>query len=170
MTNTSMISTIPDNGNFLQVSKFTFLIPGLSFARYFCQNVIMPGVSTSAPVQPTPFSEIYRPGDKLIYDPITITFYLDEDMRTWEETYIWLITLTQPFRFQQYASRFTERSYDGVLETTKNSNLPNLRFKFHNLHPTSISSIQFDVTQTADFTPTADITFQFDTFEIERIT
>jgi hypothetical protein len=165
-----MLATIPENTNFLQVSKFTFLIPELPFAKYFCQNVIMPGVSTSAPVQPTYLSDLYRHGDKLVYDPLTITFYLDEDMRTWEESYIWLITLTQPFRFQQYASRFQKKYYDGVMETTKNSNLPNLRFKFLNCHPTSISSVQFDVTQTADFTPTADITFQYDQMEMERIT
>jgi len=168
MSNESVLTKIPDNTNFLQVTKFSFVIPELPFARYFCQTVLFPGISTTEVSVPTPFSDTYRHGDKLMYDPLSITFLVDEDLRTWEETYIWLQTLTSPIKFKDYANRFQQKYYDGILTINTNSNVPNLRIKFKNCHPVTLGSIQFDTTVNADLTPVSDLTFRYDHFTIER--
>ena len=165
---TSLIQ-IPDNTSFLQTTKFTFVIPNLPFAKYFCQTVNFPGVTTSEALVSTPFSDTYRHGDKLTFDPLTITFLIDEDLRVWEETYIWLCTLTNPRQFKEFAPKFREKYYDGILTINNNANLPNLRIKFRNCHPTSLGAIQFSTMDTADITPVCDLTFRYDIFDIERI-
>ena len=171
MTTNSFSTTIPQNSNFLQTTKYNFVIPNLPFARYFCQTVNWPSVSTSEVNVPTPFSDTYRHGDKLVYDPLSITFLVDEDLRVWEETYNWLKSLTNPINFKDYVknSRNKDAYYDGVMTVNTNSNLPNLRIKYYNCHPVSLSGIQFATTSSADETPTADLTLRYDYFEIVRL-
>ena len=72
--NTDLIQ-IPDNTSFLQTTKFSFVIPNLPFAKYFCQTVTLPSITTSEALVSTPFSDTYRHGDKLTFDPLTITFF-----------------------------------------------------------------------------------------------
>ena len=171
MSTESILSRIPDNTNFIQETKFTFLIPNLPFATYYCQTVMLPGITTSEVMVPSPLSEMYRHGDKLVFEPLVITFLIDEDMRVWEETYKWLVSLTAPRDFKEYANKFSvapDKYYDGVLFTNTNSNLPNLKFKFINCHPVALGGIQYNSAGSADVVPTADVTFRFDTFSIER--
>ena len=170
MTTESVLTRIPENTSFLQTTKFTFIFPQLPFARYFCQAVTFPGVSTSEVLVPTPFVDTYRHGDKLIYEPITITALMDEDLRTWEETYKWIVSLTKPTQFPEYRNNMKDQAYfDAILTVNTNANLPNLRIKFKNCHPTSLGMIQFSSSDTADITPIADITFRYDYFEFERL-
>ena len=169
MANQSVLNTIPDNTNFLQTTRFTFIIPQLPFLKYFCQTVLMPGAATAEVNVPTPFADTYRHGDKLVYDPLTVTALSDEDLRVFEETHDWLAYLTNPIKFNQFKYKFSERYYDGILTSNTNANLPNVRIKFRNCHPVTLGSIQFDSTTTADITPVFDLTFRYDLFEIERL-
>ena len=171
MADNSLLTRIPENSNFVQTTKFTFIVPNLPFAKYFCQSVTWPSVATSEVSIPTPFSDTYRHGDKLVYDPLSISFLVDEDLRVWEETYNWLKSLTNPINFRNYVRNTPDKNayYDGILTVNTNSNLPNLRMKFYNCHPVSLSGIQFSTTSSADETPTADLTLRYDYFEIERL-
>ena len=80
MSNTSVLTKIPENTSFLQPTRFSFLFPELPFLRYFCQSVSIPGVSTNAVSVETPFSNTFRHGDKLNYDGLNITAIIDEDI------------------------------------------------------------------------------------------
>lgn len=164
------IARIPDNSNFLQTTKYTFIIPELPFARYFCQSVNLPGVNTTEVAINTPFATTYRHGDKLAYDSLTMSVLVDEDFRVWEETYKWLISLTKPTKFPEYVRNRPNKLpyYDGVLTMNTNANLPNLRIKYTDCHPVSIGGIQFSAADSADTTPVFDITFRYDVFFIER--
>lgn len=176
MTNSSVINQNPiQNSSILQSTKFTFIIPDLPFARYFGQSVVLPGVSTSPVPIETPFSRTYRHGDKLEYDALVFTAIMDEDIRVWEETYNWIVSLTKPDSWAQYA-KYNKSSkaprelyYDGVLTINTNANNPNLRIKFRNCHPVSLGSISFNTSDSADSIPTADITFRYDGFQVERL-
>jgi len=168
----SIISKVPENSNILQPTKYTFIIPELPFARYFCQTVSLPGVSTSAVTVENPFSATYRHGDKLIYEAFSINAIVDEDLKVWEETYNWITSLTMPTSFADYGRRNGikyERYYDGILTINTNANVPNIRIKFKSCHPTSIGSVQFNTAENAETIPTADIAFRYDQFEIIRL-
>lgn len=165
------ITSIPTNTSLLQTTKYTFIIPDKPFLRYFCQTVNMPGVSTSPVEIPTPFSPTFRHGDTLRYDALAINAIIDEDFRVWEETYKWLVSLTTPTQFSEYAKHPTRRSelyFDGVLTLNNNSNVPNMRIKFFHCHPISLGSVNFTTMDSADVIPTADIVFQFDRLEVVR--
>lgn len=160
---------IPENTNILQTTKFILTFPELPNLIYFCQTALWPSVSTSPAVVPTPFVETYRHGDKLVFDPLQLTFIVDEDMRNWEDIYIWLATLTFPEKFRMFPNRFPKKYYDAILTVNDNSNNAKVRGKFHNCHPITLGSIQFDTTTNADLTPICDLTFQYDVLSFERL-
>jgi len=175
MTTEPYTVNTPQNTSILQSTKFTFVIPDMPFLKYFCQTVNLPSVSTTEVIVPTPFSNTYRHGDKLVFDAFTITAIMDEDLRVWEETYKWLKSLTRPQSYNEYARKTirdvqTPLYFDGYLTVNTNANNPNIRIKFHNCHPTSIGLVSFDTKVDADVIPTADFTFRYDLFEIERLT
>jgi len=170
----SFAANTPENTSILQSAKFTFIIPDMPFLKYFCQTVQLPSVSTSEVAVPTPSSTTYRHGDKMVFEPLTITALMDEDLRVWEETYKWLKGLTRPADYQEYIRKTIQSPpqglyFDGYLTLNTNANRPNLRIKFHNCHPTSIGMVAFDTKIDADVIPTADFTFRYDLFEIERL-
>ena len=172
MSNLSACSTQPANSSFLQGNKFTFSFATLPFLKYFCQTINIPGVSTSPVTVDNPFSNTYRHGDKLIYDQINVTIIIDEDLRVWEETYNWLMALTFPKEFRQYYRNTNGRQtayHDGILTVNTNANNPNIRFKFLSCHPLSLGGINFSVQESAQNIITADITFRYDRYELERI-
>jgi hypothetical protein len=172
MTTESFITTIPNNTSFLQTTRYTFIIPNLPFAKYFCQSINLPGVSSNEIEVSTPFSSTYRHPSKLSYDSFSISFLIDEDLKVWEETYKWLVSLTRPESFSQYIKNQKQENspyQDGILTINTNSNIPNIRIKFRNVFPVSLSGIQFDTINSADSTPTSDLTFRYDLFEFERL-
>lgn len=172
MSKETFITRIPENSNLLQPTKYTFVIPDLPFAKYFCQTVNLPDVSTSAVEVPTPFSVTKRHGDTLRWSDLSMSVLVDEDLRVWEETLEWLKSLTKPTTYEEYGKRKGipfSKYYDGILTINTNSNIPLMRIKFYNVHPTSMGQLIFDTTQTAEQTITLDMAFSYDYFEVQRL-
>lgn len=173
MTQSSILTQVPENTNFLQPNRFTFTFPTLPFLRYFGQTLKLPGISTSPVKVETPFSATWRHGDKLVFEDLAISVIIDEDLRVWEETYRWLRALTFPHEFPEYVT-YTDRQatayHDGILTLNNNANVPNIRVIFRNCHPTSLTGINFSTMENANTILTADITFRYDTFQIEHFT
>lgn len=169
MSTESVLTKIPTNTSFLQSARFTFSIPTLPFLKYFCQAVHLPGISTNAVQVVSPFADTFRHGDKLVYDKFNVSVIVDEDMRVWEETHDWLVALTKPQEFPQYLNRERKIPYhDALLTINTNTNIPNIRISFKNCHPTSLSNIIFSTMHNGDSMITADISFRYDFFTIDR--
>jgi hypothetical protein len=172
MSQESLLTKIPENTSFLQSTKFTFTFPTLPFLRYFSQTAQLPSVTTSPVQVPNPFSDMFRHGDKLVYDQFNITALVDEDIRTWEETYNWLKALTKPQDYNQYVRYYNSKGtpyHDAILTVNTNANVPNFRVLFKDCHPISLSALQFDSKINADNAITMDVTFRYDFYEIERL-
>jgi len=172
MSSIGVLSENPSNLNLFETNKFQFTIPNLRFARYFCQAVAIPGVSTQEVARDTPFHTQFHHGDTLAYDALTLSAQLDEDFRVWEESYNWLRSETAPHKFKDYRNSVIVREdiyNDGILEFNKNSNLPNIRMKFHNCHLTALSAISLTYDATDAISAVCDITIRYDTYTIERL-
>jgi len=158
------------NDNHLQTTKFSVTIEGLPFASYFCQELTIPGVSTSEAQVPSPYSDYFFSGDKLVYDYLTLTFIVDEDLRVWEETFNWLNGITYPLDSTQYAKQEAKGIYhDAIVILNTNNNSENVRFKFRNCHPVSLGPMSLSFKGNALNPIIADLTLRYDTYIIERI-
>ena len=169
---TSLLNQTPTNLSTLQTTKYTFSFPTMPFLRYFMQTVSLPSISTNEVQVSNPFADTFRHGDKLVFEPLTISTLVDEDLRVVDETKQWLYALTKPHNFQEYKRFISPEKHlyhDAILTLNTNSNIPNIRIKFFNCHPTSLGSIFFNVSDSADVTPVVDVTFRYDTFQFERM-
>ena len=158
------------NHNLLEASKFLFVMPNAPYLNFFAQTAVLPGVTGNPSMQPTPLTDIWRVGDKLMYDPLTITFLVDEDLRVWEEVYNWLENIHNAMDDAGYAkAKKTTGVYtDLSMLFLKNSNNDNLSVRFHKAFPVSLSPVAMSSQDDASTTLTADITLYYDIFKIHR--
>jgi len=163
----------PTNTSFLQPTKFQLTFTRMPNITYFCQTFNLPGISMSEIVHNTPFVDLYVHGDKVQYEPLDLTFMVDEDLRGWLEIHDWITGLTFPKNFDQYRRLVKDNEdyggtvSDAVMTLISNKNTPNIRITFKDCFPTSVSSIAFDYTMDASMTLTSSATFRYNYFDID---
>ena len=177
----TVLTRNPTNPNSLQPNKFTLNFSRAPNLQYFCQTISLPGLSTSEiPVQ-NPFVELYAPGEKAIYDVLNITFIVDAEMLSWLEIHDWIRAMTFPTEYEEYQSlgkltqfnsaqvTATPQYADGSVTILSASNKPYYRFNFKDLFPISLSGFVVSSTDTPDTIITADATFRFTYYNVEKL-
>jgi hypothetical protein len=173
------ISTNPSDVNYLQASKFLLTFDRLPFLTYFCTKVRLPGITAGEAVQQNPFIDRPVPGDKMIYEPLEVTFIIDEPMYAWTTVQDWIKGLTFPEDFDQYRGlslqqRIQYRSQspqysDATLTIMTNKNNPVVTVHFTDVFPIGISSVDFDTSLDATNIVTGTASFKFTNYDISRI-
>src|SRR6056300_584604 len=170
----------PSNPNFLQPNKYILNFSRMPNMQYFCQSVSVPGISMSETPQMTPFVDIFAPGDKAIYDLLNITFLIDEQMGSWLEIHDWIRAMTFPEDYEDYRSlgklnkaitrtqTKTPQYSDATLTLLSSSNQPYIKFKFYDVFPTTLSTFIMSTSDNPDTLLTADATFRYTYFDIEK--
>ena len=165
----TVLNRNPQNTNPLQATKFLLTFSRIQSVQYFCQEVNLPGVSLGEVNRATPFLDMYSPGTKLTYEPLDITFTIDEEMDSWKNLYNWFLSIADPDGFEKrtYTRELqrTEHFSDATLTVLSALNNPVLRIEFSNLFPLSLSDIQFDTKSSADNIITAKATFRYQSYK-----
>ena len=173
------ISRNPSNPNPLQVNKYLLTFARCPNLQYFCQSLTVPGLSKTEIQQTTPFVDTYVPGEKAIYDLLNVTFYVDEELTAWKEVHDWIRAMTFPKEFEEYqklgrlsknvGNPKTPQFSDAILTLYSSSNNPLYRFKLKDCFPTTLSTFVMSSTDSPDTTITADATFRFAYYDIEKL-
>lgn len=169
----------PTNPNFLQPNKFLLTFSRLPNMQYFCQSVSIPGISMSEAVITNPFVDIYSPGEKPIYDLLNVTFFVDEELKTWLEIHDWIRAMTFPVSFDDYKQlpklsknvsreNFPQFS-DASVTLFSSSNVPYYKIKFYDCFPTTLSTFIMNVSDSPDTIISADATFRYNYYDIEKL-
>jgi len=160
----------------------------LPLTTFTIQEVTLPTVTARAAVLNTPGINTKHLPDRLTYDPITVSFLVDEEFRAYRELYSWMYgmvggpdrsAVTAEFVESQinfvYPAKPAER-LDVAARTTAGltivsaMKIPLLRIMFHNVYITSLGQIQFTTTSTDTITPlTCQATFEYDYYSIVDI-
>jgi len=131
--------------------------------------------------QTTPFVDLYKPGEKAIYDLLNVTLLIDEELKAWLGIHDWIRAMTFPKDYSEYQNLANLNRYstlgkttgpqysDATLTILSSSNIPLYRFKFYEVFPTSISSFAMSSTDTPDNIITADATFRFTYYDIDKL-
>ena len=158
--------------NYLSPVEFRFVIQRLPYTTFFTQNVSLPGVSINPVEQGTPFKTLYFTGDRLIYDQVSVTFRVNENMDNYLEIYNWMVGLSFPDRFSQFAN--LEASEQGLysdasLMIMSSGKTPNVQYKLKDIFPINLSNIDLDTTSGDIDYVTATATFQLGSYDIETV-
>jgi len=165
----TVLNRNPQNTNLLQPTKFLLTFGRIPTVQYFCQEVNLPGITLGEVIRDTPFLDMYSPGTKLTYDPLDISFTVDEDLESWKNLYSWFLTIADPDGFEKrtYVKELqrTEHFSDAYLTVLSALNNPVLRIEFTNVFPLTLSDIQFDTKLSADTIVTCRATFRYQSYK-----
>lgn len=150
-------------------------LPGVVFK---CQRVNLPGVSLGSIDQPSPTHLIPIPDNAVAYDPLSISFMVDENMANWIEIHNWIVGLGAPVSTDQYATlraqdtirtKFGGIYSDATLISLNNASLANKKVIYRECFPISLSPIEFDSTETQNGVIVGEASFMFIYYLIEDL-
>lgn len=162
------------NPSTLSGSHFTFSITGYPNLNFTLQTVNLPGVQTNPREIPTPVGSTHVAGDKLGYEPLIASFIVDETLNNWREMYGWMRALSPTNLIEDEGALANNQyvTYDkplysiGMLYILTNSLNINLKLKYTNLFPISLSGLQFSTQDKDDRKLFANVTFAYDYYDI----
>jgi hypothetical protein len=169
----------PTNTNLLHPNKFSLSFQRLPEMQYFCQGASIPGISIGEAPRNTPFVDLYSPGEKAIYDLLNVTFFVDEELKSWLGVHDWIRAMAFPEKFEEYLSLERQSKFipnvekpqfsDATLTLYSTSYKPYYRFKFFDCFPISLSSFVVSASDTPENVITADSSFRFAYYNVEKL-
>jgi hypothetical protein len=174
MTVTNSLLRQPTKLDYASPTQFKFSILKLPKVEYFCTSVNIPGINLGgAPVQQTPLKDVPLPGDKLTYEPLQMTFLVDENLENFQEIHGWLVGLGFPRDHREFRNllsssddRFPTRNSsnvsteagktkfaaadagptysDATLTVLSSKNNAQLEVRFRDVYPTGVTGLQYD--------------------------
>ena len=173
MTSSAFTKQI-QNRNFLSPVGFTFSLAKEPKVSFFCNSARIPELSLGTAIQPTYLKDIDIPEDKLTFGDFSLRFLVDEDMTNYMEIHNWMTGLGFPEIASQFTDIITEGSItdmkyqysDGTLGILNSNYNTVAQVRFKDLFPVSLTSLEFDATQTDIQYFTADVTFKYTVYVI----
>ena len=167
------------NRNFLSPVGFKFSLAKFPKISFFCNSASIPEISLGTFQQPSYLKQIDVPGEKLTYGDLDIRFLVDENMENYISIYTWLRGLGFPETTQQFRDITTdvdgqrdpkEAFCDGTLRILNSNYREVAKVQFNDLFPTSLTSLDFDATNTDVQYFTAEATFKYTVYKITSST
>ena len=172
MTVTNSLVRQPTKLDYAAPTQFKFSIIKLPKVEYFCTAVNVPGISLGDATQATSIKNIPIPGDKLTYEPLQMTFLVDENLENFQEIHGWLVGLGFPRdhnEFQnlltagtdRFPSQSTSKSTepgkvkfaaadtggtfsDATLSVLSSKNNVQTEVRFRDVYPTGLTGLQYN--------------------------
>jgi len=194
MTVTNSLSRQPTKLDYASPTQFKFSIIKLPKVEYFCTAVNIPGITLGGTMsQPSPLKDIPIPGEKLTYEPLQMTFLVDENLENFQEIHGWLVGLGFPRDYSEFRDlvssgndRFPAKNQsisneigkvkygspnvggtysDATLTILSSKNNSELEVRFRNMFPTGLTGLQYNQ-QAADVDYlTATVSFEYEIYD-----
>ena len=171
------------NRNYMSPLGFKLILTKTPKVDFLCQSANIPQISMGTAIQPTYLKDIAVPGDKVLYDDLRVRFLVDEQMENYLSIYNWMTGLGYPENAGQFKQlkkddlrtnasvsddadpRYFEFS-DATLQILSSNYKPSILVNFKDAFPTTLSTLDFDVS-TRDYAYfTAEVSFKYTIFTI----
>ena len=162
------LKNFPTSINYLQQPAFRFDIQRLPFVSYYCQRVNLPGISVGSVDFPTKGLRRIPVSGDIVYNNLSVEFFVDEDLLNWLEVMRWLRSIANSEDFDEY-NGFGNSYSNATLIILNSAMNANYKVEFKDIVPTSLTDINFDST-VSDISPvTATVEFEYTTHTITRL-
>jgi len=146
-------------------TNFLLTFSKLPNVQYFVQDLQIPAMNLGVTQVNSPVLDVPTPGDKLTFDPLTISFLIDEHYKNYVEAADWMIEFRDPTTGK--ASNLGISDADIIiLDNNKN---PIIKVSFIDCFPTSLDGSIFDVSAEGDDPQVANLTLNYAYYTIKRI-
>ena len=174
MTNSAFGKQIA-NRNFLSGVGFKFNLTKFPKVDFFSNSARIPELNLELTTQASYLKNIDVPGERLSYGDFPLRFLVDENMENYQSIYDWLTGLGFPETTKEFAEIIKDKDgqrdpkeafCDGTLRIL-NSNFREVgKVKFNDLFPISLTSLEFDATNTDVQFFTAEATFKYTLYKL----
>ena len=164
------------NRNFLSGVAFKFNLTKFPKVDFFSNSARIPELSLELTQQASYLKNIDVPGERLSYGDFTLRFLVDENMENYQSIYDWLTGLGFPETTKEFAEIIKdsdgqrdpkEAFCDGTLSILNSNYREVAKVKFNDLFPVSITSLDFDATNTDIQYFTAEATFKYTIYDLK---
>ena len=178
MTNSAFGKQI-QNRNFLSGVAFKFNLAKFPKVDFFSNSARIPELSLELTRQPSYLKNIDVPGERLSFGDLTLRFLVDENMENYLSVYEWLTGLGFPETTKEFADLIKdsdgqtdpkEAFCDGTLRILNSNYREVAKVKFNDLFPVSLTSLDFDATNTDVQFFTAEATFKYTLYKLSTNT
>ena len=167
MTTVNVNTREPSVLDYASPVQFRFKCSKLPKVEFFCQTANIPGIGLGVADIETPLKSIPFPGDKVTYQDLAISFLVDENLNNYKEIHNWIIGLGAPQNHTQFSTlrdtgtdRFPGQTTnspnnntipdggtysDATLTVLNSKNIAVTEIRFHNIFPTSLGALSYDV-------------------------
>ena len=163
------------NRNFLSGVGFKFNLTKFPKVDFFSNSARIPELNLELTTQPSYLKNIDVPGERLTYGDFTLRFLVDENMENYQSIYDWLTGLGFPETTKEFAEIIKDKDgqrdpkeafCDGTLRILNSNYRDVAKVKFNDLFPISLTSLEFDATNTDVQFFTAEATFKYTLYKL----
>ena len=174
MTRSALSNQIA-NRNFLAPVGFKFSLAKYPKASFYSNSARIPDISLGTTLQPNYLKDIEIPGEKLTYGELNVRFLVDENLENYMAIHNWLTGIGFPETPKQFTEQTTdednlrdlnEQWSDGSLSVLNSNYRTTANVKFQDLFPVSLTSLDFDATETDIQYFTAEAVFKYTVYNI----
>ena len=160
----------------------------MPYVSFFLQETDLPGLTTTpAQTRPGGYTVNHAP-DRINWDPLNITFLVDENLSAWRELFNWMTGIAGGHDRKPTTAKFVNDQLEIVWPDDNSENRlarlsstyagltilngakqPKIRVLFHNLFPTTLSSVRWSTSQDPLPAMVGTATFQYDFYTIVDI-
>ena len=196
MTETNINTRQPIIIDYASPIQFRVKCSKLPKVEFFCQTANIPGIGLGEAEVDTPLKSIPFPGDKVTYQDLAISFLVDENLENYKEIHDWIIGLGAPQNHTQFSDlratssdRFPGTSSsnaitgqatadplpesgmysDATLTILNSKNIAVTEIRFHNIFPTSLGALSYDVQASDVNYLQASVDFSYMYYEIVQL-
>ena len=148
-------------------NSFRLIFQKLPSVTFHLKEVNLPGISISSINNPTPGHDWNLPGSTITFDSLELSFIVDEKYENWKEIYNWIMELYNPDTGRSTGD-LQNQLMEAQLYIKSNRNNSIRVVKFHNIFPTTISSIDFS-TESVGEPLIASVSLSYTTYNMEAV-
>jgi len=128
-------------------------------------NVALPGVSLPAERLGNTFAAVNSRGLRLEFDPLQVSFIVDENFMNYNFMLLWLFAQKSPEEFAGIIDDANYADYDWhsdlILHIYDNNGIERGSYTFYNAHPTALDTIDLNYQESAHRICTVEFTYHF---------
>ena len=178
--------------DYAQSNQFKLYLPLFPKTEWFVVRANVPGIGLGQASQPTPLVDMPLVGDKITYEPFSMTFLVDEQYQNYMEVYKWVMNIGFPFSHETQYNRLerpdgisrpgdkrmhpvtqklvetSDRDLYSDIELTvlSSKNNPIVRVSMYEAFPISLGSLEYSQQESDTDYVRCDVSFAYSWFNV----
>jgi len=149
-------------------NNFTVTFDKLKDLAFTVNDIPIPGMTLGEAIMPTRTLDLYLPSDKISFDPVTITFNVDENLENYLGIYNWIMDLGHPDRSKVTRPDDKDAISDAIITVLNNQKNPIYNIVLKDCFPTSLAELPMNLQSSDPVVCT--LTIRYSYFEIVSLT